>query len=242
MTETKSNLKLQLPSHHSYDLDDFSEALEAPSGLIENNNPIFISPSQRRKAFRRMRAGIVDSTKFDMKGANLVVPETPPTPDHNSALYPFLRLHQQMSSSSPDISNMTNKNKNSFDKQIDVDAHIYNKGSSAPGDALKQRSFTQPHNLNLLMMNSKNLSNSIAEQGLTASTQSVTSTDHESLPSTDFNNYASKIDHHGNERRYSDDKQNGFLTNLIFGNKNLFNGKALKVSAFDMTMCAPGST
>jgi len=189
-----------------------------------------------------MRAGIIDSNnKFDMQSSNLVVPDTPPTPDHNSALYPFLRLHQQMSSSSPDVSSSAVTNKNALE-QVDVNVHFSKKavGSSSGNDAaLKQRSFTQPHNLNLFMMNSRNLSNSIAEEGLTASTQSVTSTDRDSPPPL-----TKSYHHHGYERRYSDDKQNnGFLTNLIFGNKNLFNGKPLKVSAFDMTMCAPaGST
>jgi hypothetical protein len=188
-----------------------------------------------------MRAGIIDSTKFDMKGANLV-PETPPTPDHNAALYPFLRLHRETSSSSPDVSKKTHENKL---EQVSVDAHFYNNGVPPATDALKQRSFTQPHNLHLLM-NSKNLSDSIAEHGLTASTKSVDHSDQESPPLAHYDDkaYASKFDHNGNEHysNHTDDKHNGFLTNLIFGNKNLFNGKPLKVSAFDMTMCAPGST
>lgn len=173
----------------------------------------------------------------DTTTANIMVPDTPPTPDSNAKLYPFLRLHRQISSSAPDVTRVRA-----------ADQH-QNKSSINRSETDAQLQKNQSEN----STNGPSLSNTVVKKGLTvsASAANVMALDHQkdnnekssstcSTPTKDI----MSMDYHASpiaRKRPSLTSGGGFLTNLIFGNQ-LFDGKPLKVSGFDMTMCAPGST
>jgi len=121
MSEKKS-LKLQLPhfpSHHVYDSDyDWCEKFEAPTPR-SNKLPNSTVPVQRRKTSKSTRPAVAANASF-------TVPDTPPTPDSNTKLYPFLRLHRQMSTSAPDVSKIdTSDRKEQPVNRVEIEAQFY---------------------------------------------------------------------------------------------------------------------
>jgi len=236
MSEKKS-LKLQLPhfpSHHVYDSDyDWCEKFEAPRS--NNNNTNFSRPLQRRKNSKAARPAGVGAN------ATFTVPDTPPTPDSNTKLYPALRLHRQMSTSTPDFSKIDTSDSKKPVNRVEIDAQFRKNGTDQNKNGLANQ-IIQSNGLS----QNRNLSDTVLEKGLTAAVDKKNMDNKEkgSTPSINSKMYSTESHDHDyrssmNEKRPS--LTGGFLTNLIFGN-NLFDNKPLKVSGFDMTMCAPGST
>jgi len=229
MSERKS-LKLRLPSHHVYDTDyDWNEKFEAPRS---NNNA---EPVQRRKISKSVKPPGTTNATF-------TVPDTPPTPENNTKLYPFLRLHRQMSTSTPDLTKLDPSERRQSFSRVKTEVNF----CKNDGNQSKSRLLDQVAKSDITSSQGRNFSDTVLQRGLTALTGNEVSTDKKNFDNstnTPAKMHTSEREHHDynsalNNRRTS---PTGFLSNLIFGN-NLFDGKPLKVSAFDMTMCAPGST
>lgn len=145
-----------------------------------------------------------------------------------------------MSTSVPDFSKIDTSESKKPVNRVEIDARFNKNGPDQSKNGLANQ-IIQSNGLS----QNRNLSDTVLEKGLTAAVdkKNVDNKEKGSTPSINSKMYASTDDHDYrssmNEKRPS--LTGGFLTNLIFGN-NLFDNKPLKVSGFDMTMCAPGST
>jgi hypothetical protein len=192
MSDRKANLKLQLPSHHLYDIEkEWSDAFEPPTSTYQIG-PIVVQQQPRRKLSKSSssRDASSNAAQFNNNSIdiNAMLPDTPPTtPDSNAKLYPFLRLHRQASTSVPDVTKSANIDEENVQQQSSVsfqspavtnssyDHQEQRNGMFEIGQSNKSQQ--QPPQLRKSATHGSALSDAVKGHGLTAASSTTTSMD-----------------------------------------------------------------